>query len=144
MYPFRLGLVSSVAHLVGKLRRVALHQLRPAEVAAGHARRRGRCARCGACCRLLLDCPFLEGEPGETRCRIHDTRHTNCRIFPIDERDLADRDRVPGYGPCGYRFGTEVVEKGARPLRVVSAICPSCGQETPEREVGATRGRRRP
>jgi hypothetical protein len=28
----------------------------------------------------------------------------NCRVFPIDERDLADRDLVLPERACGYSF----------------------------------------
>ena len=28
----------------------------------------------------------------------------NCRLFPIDERDLRDRDLVAPGAPCGFHF----------------------------------------
>lgn len=42
--------------------------------------------------------------------RYEDSRSRNCRTFPIDERDLADRDLVAPDTPCGFYF-----ENGAPP-----------------------------
>jgi hypothetical protein len=33
----------------------------------------------------------------------------NCRVYPIDEADIADRDVIAPERKCGYSF---VVEKG--------------------------------
>lgn len=35
---------------------------------------------------------------------MHGTRPMNCRVFPIDERDLADRDLLHPEAPCGFHF----------------------------------------
>ena len=141
-----LNLFDRLTHFVGKLRRVYLAKLRPEEVTAGHARRRGECGRCGACCRLAFDCPHLEGEPGATSCRVHDRRHTNCRIFPVDERDIADRDLVPGYGPCGYRFvaeSDERDERGADPRPPLCVVRPPEGGDESESSCPSCRPRER-
>ena len=47
---------------------------------------------------------WLRGEVGATYCAHYHLRPPNCRIFPIDERDLADRDLVMPDVPCGYWF----------------------------------------
>ncbi len=42
-----------------------------------------------------------------TECRFHNLRPPNCRLFPIDERDLADRDMILPEQPCGFSFVPE-------------------------------------
>jgi Fe-S-cluster containining protein len=41
---------------------------------------------------------------GTAGCRYHQLRPMNCRVFPIDERDLADRNAVMPGQPCGFYF----------------------------------------
>jgi tetratricopeptide (TPR) repeat protein len=89
---------------LGKLRRFYLHMFNRDYLRRNHARRKGECRRCGLCCELMFTCPYLEGSNGDTSCACHGTRWDNCKIFPVDERDLADRDRVSDDGPCGFRF----------------------------------------
>jgi hypothetical protein len=90
---------------VGKLRRFAIARVREKYVLRMQQDRMGECRRCGLCCRLLFKCPFLQGLPdGTCSCSIHNQRPDNCRLFPIDERDLRERDSVDGQVPCGYRF----------------------------------------
>lgn len=89
----------------GKVRRFALGLLRPGYVRRSLERRSGECRRCGACCQLAYRCQFLRRTGDITECRFHRFRPQNCRLFPIDERDLADRDLVAPERPCGYRFG---------------------------------------
>ena len=94
---FRMG--------VGKMRRFAIGRLRRRNVHRQAAIRQGECKRCGVCCKLLFQCPFLQDLPdGGTRCRIHNTRPRNCRIFPISEKDLHERDLLCPHLPCGYSF----------------------------------------
>ncbi len=89
----------------GVVRRAYLHTFNRDYVRRGIKRRSGDCRRCGACCKLTIRCPDLEENgPENCACARHATRWTNCRIFPVDERDIADRDQVSGDGPCGYRF----------------------------------------
>jgi tetratricopeptide (TPR) repeat protein len=60
----------------------------------------------------MFRCPYLDGAGGEAECVRHGTRWENCRVFPVDERDLADRDLVSRNGSrnrsrnrsCGYSF----------------------------------------
>lgn len=89
----------------GKLRRLCLVHFRPRYVEASIARRRGQCDRTGACCNLLFACPALTAIPLPT-CRIHQHRPRVCRMFPIDERDIRDRDIVSPGRPCGFTFAS--------------------------------------
>lgn len=92
----------------GKLRRWYLLTFRPAYVEAAHKRRRGHCNRTGACCRLMFTCPALNHpEGGDPQCKVYQFRPKNCSIFPIDERDLRDRDLVMPNKPCGFSFVKE-------------------------------------
>ncbi|MBM4038989.1 MAG: hypothetical protein FJ290_10805 [Planctomycetes bacterium] len=88
----------------GKARRFGLGLFRRGYVRRSAARREGECRRCGACCKLGYRCQFLRDVGDLTECRFHRLRPHNCRLFPIDERDLADRDAVAPDVPCGYRF----------------------------------------
>ena len=90
---------------VGKLRRIALARLKEEYIVRMQQKRLGACRRCGLCCRLLFRCPFLQTHSdGTCRCIIHGQRPASCRLFPIDERDLRERDSVNAKIPCGYRF----------------------------------------
>lgn len=113
----------------GKLRRFCLHTLNRQYIRENLPRRRGSCRRCGACCKLMFVCPHLEENGGGARCLRHETRWTNCRIFPADERDLADRDLVMPDEPCGFHFLPKkartrraVREKGGRRAPVSAAV----------------------
>ncbi|MER3428075.1 MAG: hypothetical protein C4334_08230 [Pyrinomonas sp.] len=84
----------------GKLRRFVNAHFRAQEVIASLALRRGECNRCGACCEMLFKCPFLRRhEDGTTSCGIYQDRPTQCRLFPIDRRDLEEVR-----GACSYYF----------------------------------------
>ena len=89
----------------GKIRRLLIVKLRKEYVQRQERLRRGECKRCGACCKLLFNCPYLHEHPdGTYSCAIHQKRPHNCRIFPIDENDIKDRDtKYPGR-PCGFYF----------------------------------------
>ena len=94
-----------VNQCVGKLRRFALVLMKEKYIARMHQKRLGECHRCGLCCQLLFECPFLQTlSTGICRCTIHNMRPDNCKVFPIDERDLRERDLVDAKIPCGYRF----------------------------------------
>lgn len=95
--------------LRGVLRRTYLSVFRPSYVRKSIAARKGQCARCGACCNLIdKNGCFLLGfeESGLSLCKIHGpVRMPNCIIFPVDARDIADRDLVALDGvKCGYTF----------------------------------------
>ncbi len=52
----------------------------------------------------MVECPSLGLDDGIHHCSTYLHRGPNCSLFPIDERDLRDRDRVMPDRPCGYRF----------------------------------------
>lgn len=93
----------------GKFRRFRLaHTRRGREYIRRMERlRHGECSRCGACCRLAYRCQFLRMEGDVAACRFHNLRPANCRIFPLDPLDLADRDLVSPDRPCGFSFRDE-------------------------------------
>ncbi|MFQ5877990.1 MAG: YkgJ family cysteine cluster protein [Acidobacteriota bacterium] len=88
----------------GKIRRFYLAHFRLGYVRESLARRRGGCDRTGACCRLMFTCPLLDARERPVRCTIHEIKPRVCRVFPIDERDLRDRDIVSPDRPCGFWF----------------------------------------
>jgi hypothetical protein len=90
----------------GKLRRFVNIRFRRKEVVAKLSLRRGECNRCGACCEILFKCPFLKKHgDGSTTCGIYDDRPDQCRLFPIERRDL-EEVRVQ----CSFYF----IEKPAK------------------------------
>ena len=84
----------------GKLRRFVSANFRKHEVVASLALRRGECNRCGACCEILFKCPFLKKHAdGTTTCGIYEDRPNQCRLFPIEQRDLEEVR-----GTCSFYF----------------------------------------
>src|SRR5215210_3329461 len=84
----------------GKLRRFVSVNFRKEEVVAQLALRRGECNRCGACCEILFKCPFLKKHrDGTTSCGIYEDRPNQCRLFPIEKRDLEEVR-----GTCSFYF----------------------------------------
>lgn len=84
----------------GKLRRFVSINFRKDEVVEKLALRRGDCNRCGACCEILFKCPFLRKHAdGTTTCGIYEDRPNQCRLFPIEQRDIAEVR-----GTCSYYF----------------------------------------
>ena len=100
------GLRKRLILLRGVARRFFLNLLHKKYIAHSIARRQGACKRCGVCCHLVgTKCPALRLDKtrGNSGCRIyHICRPPNCSTFPIDPRDLADRDLVAPDSPCGY------------------------------------------
>lgn len=92
----------------GVLRRLLLRTLRPGRIRTAIAFREGDCHRCGACCQMTVRCPNLKYEDGLSTCAAYGARPGNCRDFPVDRRDLADRDRIAPNLACGYTFRAEV------------------------------------
>lgn len=101
-----LSLWQKIKLLWGRPRRLFLGVCRPGYVRRSHARRRGECIRCGACCQMAIRCPHLiYDDDGLSACDIYDgKRPLNCRNFPINERCIADRDVNAPDLPCGYHF----------------------------------------
>lgn len=84
----------------GKVRRFVSANFRKDEVIESLALRRGDCNRCGACCEILFKCPFLKKhEDGTTTCGIYEDRPNQCRLFPIEKRDLEEVR-----GSCSFYF----------------------------------------
>ena len=84
----------------GKLRRFVRINFRKEEVVQQLALRRGDCNRCGACCEILFKCPFLKKHrDGTTSCGIYEDRPNQCRLFPIEKRDLEEVR-----GTCSFYF----------------------------------------
>ena len=85
--------------LWGTVRRFLLVRLRPRYVSRQIRRRRGVCRQCGDCCRIAVRCPRLRSL---NHCTVYERRPLQCRMFPIDQRDLRD---VP---TCAFRFDEAV------------------------------------
>ena len=84
----------------GKLRRFMSANFRKQEVVESLSLRRGECNRCGACCEILFKCPFLKKHmDGTTTCGIYEDRPNQCRLFPIEKRDLEEVR-----GTCSFFF----------------------------------------
>lgn len=93
-----------VRQLSGKIRRFFRASIYTAGNEELLSRRRGECTRCGACCKILIRCPFLvespENAPGEIySCSIYGRHFNQCRLFPIVPRDLLEIEEE-----CGYTF----------------------------------------
>ena len=97
-------LESAFHQFLGKSRRFLYSMFGNGYVEKQLDQRQGECKRCGACCKLLLDCPFLDDSTSPAHCRIYEYTSPNCTIFPLDERDIADRNRILPDVPCGYHF----------------------------------------
>ncbi|MFH1230805.1 MAG: hypothetical protein V1709_04840 [Planctomycetota bacterium] len=88
----------------GKIRRMFLVYLKPKKARKYLARRHGECYRCGACCELMFHCPALVRENGSISCKFYDLRSQVCKTFPLNERDIKDRDLVNPIQKCGFSF----------------------------------------
>ena len=109
------GLGPSARMWWGKVRRAFLIAFRKKRVAGKLERRRGACTRCGACCKIVFRCPAYDDSNGEPRCLIYDDRPGVCGLFPLDEKDLRDRDIVMPDRKCGFFFSDEPDGNGSPP-----------------------------
>ena len=92
----------------GKFRRFVNIRFRKEEVIEALSLRRGECNRCGACCELLFKCPFLKKHAdGSTTCGIYEDRPNQCRLFPIEQRDIEEVR-----GQCSFYFIEKPVKLG--------------------------------
>ncbi|MBI3544498.1 MAG: hypothetical protein HY075_14600 [Deltaproteobacteria bacterium] len=68
-------------------------------VKANIQERQGECHRCGACCKLVYDCPFLGHDAHSLPyCRIYgDLRPGACKNYPFDRVDAEIEQ-------CGFKF----------------------------------------
>ncbi len=86
--------------LRGKVRRFIQAKLMNQDVEALLAKRQGDCNRCGACCKILFQCPFLGTDAeGQYTCKIYDKRFAQCRLFPLHAKDLLELGEQ-----CSYTF----------------------------------------
>lgn len=93
----------------GRPRRLFNNVFRPGYVARKRRQRRGACRQCGMCCQMGNRCRFLQYETGLALCSVYNRRLSpNCHRFPIDERDIADRDLIQPEVPCGFKFEPEM------------------------------------
>ncbi|MCL5271653.1 MAG: hypothetical protein M1457_14110 [bacterium] len=105
MHPNKTTFRKRLRLLWGVQRRLLLNVCRPGYVRSSVAQRHGECRRCGTCCRLVLRCRYYREEDGVASCVLYNRfRPLNCVSFPIDHRDLADRDIIAPHIPCGYRW----------------------------------------
>jgi hypothetical protein len=104
----------------GKLRRIFTIAFRREQVLEMLDRRRGACSRCGACCKLMFQCPAYEEKDGNPRCLVYNDRPGVCGLFPLDERDLRERDFVMPHKSCGFWF--EDLKPGEEPRRFREAM----------------------
>ncbi|MFH1227373.1 MAG: hypothetical protein V1701_05670 [Planctomycetota bacterium] len=88
----------------GKLRRMWFIYLRPEKTQYLLSHREGECQRCGACCKIAFECPALDYDVDKTVCKYYERRTDICKLFPLNERDLKDRDIIMPHIKCGFRF----------------------------------------
>jgi hypothetical protein len=92
----------------GILRRLFLHAFRPGYVRGQLQARKGECLRCGACCQMAWRCTFFHEPDGRPACKFYSNyRYPNCVNYPIDDRDIADRNLVFPDRPCGYSWAPD-------------------------------------
>ena len=86
----------------GKVRRFIQAKLMTQDTEGLLAKRKGECNRCGACCKILFQCPFLGTDAeGQYTCQIYDKRFAQCRLFPLHAADLREVEQ------CSYTFEPE-------------------------------------
>ena len=109
-----------------KVRRYYLGHFRKDYVDKMLQLRRGACRRCGNCCTVMFRCPHLEGDE---HCAVYETRAVQCRLFPIDPRDLRGR-----FSACGHYFAdaTEAPPNEVEQSDVIHNATTSQEQRGPE------------
>jgi len=70
----------------------------------------------------MFTCPLLDRQATPVRCTIHEIKPRVCRLFPIDERDLRDRDIISPDVPCGFSFvpRAEFQKRGDEAMRAAT------------------------
>lgn len=103
---FKLALRPTPTHrqiLRGKMRRFWLVYFRRRYVEEVLLpKRKAGCHRTGACCQLGLGCPAYDNT--NRLCKIHPHKPLVCKLFPITNEDLKDRDLIYPRKSCGYYF----------------------------------------
>lgn len=93
--------------LRGKLRRFWLVYFRPRYVREVLLpRRKSLCHRTGACCQMGFGCPAFDAK--NKLCKIHPHKPLTCKLFPLTQEDLKDRDIVYPNQGCGYYFDSGI------------------------------------
>ncbi len=93
----------------GKIRRFYKSHFRKREVEELIGIREGECDRCGKCCKILFRCPFLVEEGETTYCMIYEKRFSQCRLYPIEPKDMEEVG-----GECTYTFQIGKLSKQER------------------------------
>jgi Fe-S-cluster containining protein len=89
--------------LRGKVRRFVQTSVLREQSDALLDKRQGECNRCGACCKILVRCPFLGTDAdGQYTCRVYAMRFSQCRLFPLRSADLREFGEE-----CSYTFEAE-------------------------------------
>ena len=104
LYKMPSRVLTKLQLIWGTPRRLFLNVFRPGYVRANLANRLGECRRCGACCRLVVKCIYFFEDNGLPACRLYKYRPPNCSNYPINCRDIADRDLVSPDTTCGYSW----------------------------------------
>ena len=88
--------------LQGKLRRFIRSTVYTKDNERLLDQRKGECTRCGACCKILVRCPFLDEVDGEYNCQIYGQHFAQCQIYPLVPKDLEEVE-----AECGYYFESQ-------------------------------------
>src|SRR5262249_52036060 len=84
----------------GKVRRFIQANVLREDTDALLAKRKGDCNRCGACCKILFQCPSpAPDDEGQHPCRLSARRSPQCRLSPLPAADLRERGEQ-----CSYTF----------------------------------------
>ncbi|MEK7791169.1 MAG: YkgJ family cysteine cluster protein [Deltaproteobacteria bacterium] len=65
-------------------------------------KRKAGCQMTGACCELGFGCPAFDAK--NRLCKIHPYKPLVCKLFPLTEEDIVDRNLVYPVKRCGYSF----------------------------------------
>jgi hypothetical protein len=122
----------------GKIRRAFLVAFRKRRVLEKLDRRKGACHRCGACCKLLFQCPAFDDSDGSPKCLIYNDRPGVCGLFPLDEADLRERDAVMPGKKCGFYF-EDAPETGVSRAGELREAMPNPVRWGPRRSPGLSR-----
>lgn len=68
-------------------------------------RRKEGCQRTGACCEMGFGCPAFDAE--RRICQIHPHKPLVCKLYPLTEEDLKERDLIYPGKKCGYSFSDD-------------------------------------
>lgn len=112
---YRVGEIALM--VVGKIRRAWLIAFRKKKVEEKLSLRRGACTRCGACCKILFNCPAYDDSDGNPKCLIYNDRPGVCGLFPLDPADLRERNIVMPERKCGYWFADTPGKPLETPIR---------------------------